>query len=90
MYLAALLIKKGWLFMKNKSIADLKIKVINAIDDIDASKLTFSELKTLVDMIAIIGNVNDKPFDFMDAFTKIFTTGFNPKPTTLSDLKEDE
>lgn len=74
--------------MEIKTIADLKSKLIKAIDDIDTSKLTLCDLKILADTVSVLANINDKPFDFMDAYSKISTMGFGAKHTTLSDLKE--
>lgn len=76
--------------MEIKTIADLKSKLIKAIDDIDTSKLTLCDLKILADTVSVLANINDKPFDFMDAFSKVSTMGFGAKQTTLSDLKEGE
>lgn len=76
--------------METKTIADLKAKLINAIDDIDTSKVTLCDLKILADTVCVLANINDKPFDFMDAFSKVSTMGFGAKQTTLSDLKEGE
>lgn len=76
--------------MKKKTITDLKEKLINAIDDIDTSKLTLCDLKLLTDTVSVLANINDKPFDFMEAYSKISATGFGAKQTTLSDLKEVE
>lgn len=76
--------------MKKKTIADLKTKLIDAIDEIDTSKITLYDLKLLADTVSVLSNINDKPIDFMDAFSKISATGFGSKQTTLSDLKEVE
>ena len=76
--------------MKNKTITDLKTKLINAIDEIDTSKITLYDLKLLADPVSVLSNINDKPIDFMDAFSKMSATGFGAKQTTLSDLKEVE
>ena len=76
--------------MEIKTIADLKTKLINAIDEIDTSKVTLCDLKLLADTISVLANINDKPFDFMDAYSKISTMGFGAKQTTLSDLMEAE
>ena len=76
--------------MENKTIADLKTKLINAVDEIDTSKITLYDLKLLADTVSVLSNINDKPIDFMDAFSKISATGFGAKQTTLSDLKEVE
>jgi hypothetical protein len=76
--------------MEVKTIADLKTKLINAIDEIDTSKVTLCDLKLLADTISVLANINDKPFDFMEAYSKISTMGFGAKQTTLSDLKEVE
>lgn len=76
--------------MKNKTITDLKTKLIDAIDEIDTSKITLYDLKLLADTVSVLSNINDKPIDFMDAFSKISATGFGAKQTTLSDLKEVE
>ena len=73
--------------MKNKTITDLKTKLINAIDDFDTSKITLYDLKLLADTVSVLSNINDKPIDFVDAFSKISATGFGAKQTTLSDLK---
>lgn len=73
--------------MKNKTITDLKTKLINAIDEIDTSKITLYDLKLLADTVSVLSNINDKPIDFVDAFSKISATGFGAKQTTLSDLK---
>lgn len=76
--------------MEKKTIADLKTKLIDAIDEIDTSKITLYDLKLLADTVSVLSNINDKPIDFMDAFSKISATGFGAKQTTLSDLKEVE
>lgn len=76
--------------MEIKTVADLKTKLINTIYEIDTSKLTLCDLKLLADTVSIIANVNDKPFDFMEAYSKVSTMGFGSKHTTLSDLKEGE
>jgi hypothetical protein len=76
--------------MEIKTIADLKSKLIKAIDDIDTSKLTLCDLKILADTVSVLANINDKPFDFMEACTKISALGYGSKNTTLSDLKEDK
>lgn len=74
--------------MEKKTITDLKEKLINAIYDIDTSKITLCDLKLLADTISVLANINDKPFDFMEAYSKISATGFGAKQTALSDLKE--
>ena len=76
--------------MEIKTITDLKSKIIKAIDEIDTSKLTLCDLKVLADTVSVLANINDKPFDFMDAFSKVSTMGFGSKPTTLSELKGGE
>jgi hypothetical protein len=76
--------------MEIKTITDLKAKIIKAIDEIDTSKLTLCDLKILADTVSVLAQINDKPFDFMDALSKVPTMGFCSKPTTLSDLKEGE
>jgi hypothetical protein len=76
--------------MENKTITDLKTKIINAIDEINTSKITLYDLKLLADTVSVLSNINDKPIDFVDAFSKISATGFGAKQTTLSDLKEVE
>ena len=76
--------------MGKKTIADLKTKLINAIDEIDTSKITLCDLKLVADTVSVLSNINDKPIDFVDAFSKISATGFGLKQTTLSDLKEVE
>lgn len=76
--------------MENKTIADLKTKLINVVDEIDTSKITLYDLKLLADTVSVLSNINDKPFDFVDAFSKISATGIGAKQTTLSDLKEVE
>ena len=82
---------KGFDFiLENKTITDLKTKIINAIDEINTSKITLYDLKLLADTVSVLSNINDKPIDFVDAFSKISATGFGTKQTTLSDLKEVE
>lgn len=76
--------------LKTKTITDVKSKLINAIDDIDTSKVTICDLKILADTVSVLAGVNDKPFDFMEAYSKISAMGFGVKQTTLSDLKEVE
>lgn len=76
--------------MKNKTITDLKTKLIDAIDEIDTSKITLYDLKLLADTVSVLSNINDKPIDFVDTFSKLSATGFGAKQTTLSDLKEVE
>lgn len=76
--------------MKNKTITDLKTKLIDAVGEIDTSKITLYDLKLLADTVSVLSSINDKPIDFMDAFSKISATGFGAKQTTLSDLKEVE
>ena len=86
----ALFYLKGSIFMGTKNIADLKEKIVNAIDEIDTSKLTLCDLKLLTDTVSVLANINDKPFDVMDAYAKLVATGFGAKQTTLSELKEGE
>ena len=76
--------------MEKKTIADLKAKLINSIYEIDTSKITLCDLKLLSDTVSVIANINEKSFDYMDAFLKLQTTGFGSKQNTLSDLKESE
>ena len=76
--------------MATKTITDLKTKLINAIDEIDTSKVTVCDLKTLAEIVGVLANINDKPFDFMDAYSKIASIGIGSKSITLSDLKEAE
>ena len=76
--------------MENKTITDLKTKIINAIDEINTSKITLCDLKLLADTVSVLSNINDKPIDFVDAFSKISAAGLGAKQTTLSDLKEVE
>lgn len=76
--------------MAIKTITDLKTKLINAIEEIDTSKVTLYDLKTLAETVSVLANINDKPFDFMDAYSKVASMGFGSKSVTLSDLKEGE
>lgn len=74
--------------MEIKTITDLKTKLINAINEIDTSKVTLCDLKTLAETVSVLANINDKPFDFVDALSKASSMGFCSKSATLSDLKE--
>lgn len=73
--------------MKNKTITDLKQKLIDAINNIDTSKITLVDLKLLAETVGIISNINDKPFDIMDAFSKVSSLSLGTKSAILSDLK---
>lgn len=69
-----------------KTISDLKMKIINAIDEIDTSKLTLMDLKLLSDTVGVLSSINDKPMDFMDIYSKM-SNCYGVKQNTLSDLK---
>ena len=74
--------------MGSKNVTDLKTKLINVIDEIDASKVTLYELKLLAETVNVVANINDKPFDFIDTYSKLSATAFGTKQATISDLKE--
>lgn len=73
--------------METKTITDLKQKLIDAINNIDTSKITLSDLKLLAETVGVISNIDDKPFDIMDAFSKVSSLSLGTKTAILSDLK---
>lgn len=73
--------------METKTIADLKQKLIDAINNIDTSKITLADLKLLAETVGVISNIDDKPFDIMDAFSKVSSLSLGTKTAILSDLK---
>ena len=73
--------------MEIKTIADLKQKLIDAINNIDTSKITLADLKLLAETVGVISNIDDKPFDIMDAFSKVSSLSLGTKTAILSDLK---
>lgn len=75
--------------MKHKTIIDLKNKLVNAVAEIDTSKITLCDLKLLADTVNVIAGINEKPFDFVDAYSKISSIGGGTHYTVLSDLKEE-
>ena len=76
--------------MKTKTIADVKSKLINAIDNIDVSKVTIGDLKILADTVNALANINEKPFDFLEAYQKISSMKLAENKVTLSDLKGEK
>lgn len=76
--------------MSKKTVADLKNKLIGAIDEVDTSKLTLCDLKMLADIVSVVSNINETQVDFVEALSKISTMGFGSRQATLSDLKEEK
>lgn len=76
--------------MGEKTIKDLKTKLIEAIYGIDTSKITLVDLKTVAEIVSVLALINDKPFDYTDVFSKISSMGLGLNSTTLCDLKESE
>lgn len=76
--------------MNNKTIVDVKTKLVNAVYEIDTGKLTLMDLKLLADTVSVISNINDNPFDFMKALSEIQGNGFGMKSAKISELKDGE
>lgn len=68
-----------------KTVKELKEKMINAIDEIDLSKLSGYELSTLAMAVKAIGEIQEE-----NQFISAFKEFAGLKDTTLKDLKERE
>lgn len=76
------------------TIKNLKEKVINAVDEIDLSKLTLHDLSTVSSIVKTIADTDDDKFntakyytELLDKFSASTKTSYN---TTIADLKESE
>lgn len=76
------------------TIKNLKEKVINAVDEIDLSKLTLYDLSTVSSIVKTIADTDDEKFstvkycnELLDRMSASTKTSYN---TTIAELKESE
>lgn len=76
------------------TIKELKEKMLNAIDEIDLTKLTLFDLNTVSMTVKTISETDDEKFStknfYMDMLNKMSVSSNSMKNNTIADLKGAE